>query len=46
MYPALPIFRADKIKNESLLLEKEKHKFYSLLKIKKQGFIKEQKRIF
>ncbi|MEK7168158.1 MAG: hypothetical protein AAB707_00410, partial [Patescibacteria group bacterium] len=47
MYPTLPDFsRADKIKIDPLLLEKEKHKFYSLLsRLKKQGFIKkEQKR--
>ena len=32
MYPTLPDFsRADKIKIDPLLLEKEKHKFYSLL---------------
>ena len=46
MYPALPDFsRADKIKIDPLLLEKEKHKFYSLLsRLKKQGFIKKNKK--
>ena len=46
MYPALPDFsRADKIKIDPLLLEKEKHKFYSLLsRLKKQGFIKKSKK--
>jgi len=46
MYPTLPDFsKADKIKIDPLLLEKEKHKFYSLLsKLKKQGFIKKERK--
>jgi len=46
-YPTLPDFsETDRVKMDSQLLQKEKHKFYSLLsRLKKQGFIKkEQKR--
>ena len=44
LYPTLPDFsRKDKIKIDSQLLQKEKHKLYSLLsKLKKQGFVKKE----
>ena len=45
-YPTLPDFsETDRVKIDSQLLQKEKHKFYSLLsRLKKQGFVEKKRK--